>query len=189
VVRVWLDKYDAGANIYRNHNAEDGYSTMAIDFDLTSICNGSGTIDDALVWDWTSLSTNATLVPSTSYQPVSWALDAAKHAVEVTATFSCILSSTAIVYLSQHLSNKTNHSLQPKSFKIVTTDTCSSLTMEFDPPRHVLLALRTNVYEDALNAALNAVRDDPDSDLATDWSLNQPLSTSGLTTVAFTFSM
>jgi hypothetical protein len=195
VVRVWLDKYDAGTNIYRNKTLRkgisstvplEGYSTMAVEFDLTSICNGSGTIDDALVWDWTSLSTNATLVPSTSYQPE---LNTAQPSGVVTATFSCILSPTAIIYLSQHLSHKMNHSLQPKAFKIVTTDTCSSLTMEFDPPRHALLALRASVYEDALNAALNAVKDDPDSDLAPYWSLSQPLSTSGLTTVTFTFSM
>jgi hypothetical protein len=185
VVRIWLDKYDAGTAI--GNDGSHGYATLAVDFDLTSICNGSGTIDDTLFWDWGSLSTNAFIVPSTSFQAENPELQAAKHAVEVTATFSCALSPTAIVYLSKHLSSKTNRSLNPKVFKIVTTDSCASLTMEFEPPLHVLLALRTSVYEDALSTALNAVKDDPDSDLA-DWSLNQPLSTPGLTSVTFTFS-
>jgi hypothetical protein len=182
VVRVWLGKYASGASI--NTRPSDGYSTLAVDFDLSSICSGSGTIDDTLFWDWASLSYNASIVPSTTFTAGNRQLQAAKHAVEVTATFSCVLSPAAITYLSEDLIAKTNRSLNPKVFKIVTTNTCTSLTMEFDPPRHALLALRTNVYEDALNTAINAVKDDPDADLTADWSLN-----SSLTNITFTFGV
>jgi hypothetical protein len=59
--------------------------------------------------------------------------------MEVTATFSCVLSPAAIIYLSKDLMAKANRSLNPKVFKIVTTNSCTSLTMEFDPPRHTTM--------------------------------------------------
>jgi hypothetical protein len=184
VVRVWLDKYDAGTAI--GIHPSDGYSTPAVDFDFTSMHNGCGTIDDTLSWDWSSLSTNATILPSDAlFQAENLEFKNAKHAVEVTATFSSTLSTAALIYLSKQLSNKVNRSLQPKEFKVFTTDSCSSLTMKFTPPLHALLALRTSVYVDALNTALNAVKDDPDSDLTADWSLP----TDGLTGATSTFSI
>jgi hypothetical protein len=98
-----------------------------------------------------------------------------KQIVEVGATFSDPLSVSTLMYLHNNLTNKMD--LKPKVIKIVSQIDCTSLTMEFGPTSDMSIALRINVYEDAVNAALNSVKEDEASELTAEWSLNKSIVT------------
>jgi hypothetical protein len=94
-----------------------------------------------------------------------------KQIVEVGATFSSTLSTATLKYLSKNLASKMN--IKPKVFKFASQTDCTSLTIEFGPTSDFSIALRIDLYEDAVNAALNAAKEDEASELTAEWSLNE----------------
>jgi hypothetical protein len=159
VVHVWLGQYEAGASVPAN------YSTQAVEFDLTNTCNGSATIDDTLC-EWVDRSDNTSIIPGDNAIVVA-TNEAPKEVVDVSVTFSSMLSAATVIHIGRNLSDKMTGDLKPKVFKVSGT----SLTATFDAPSGTLSDQGTNVYEDALNAALNAAKEDPEFDLTADWSL------------------
>jgi hypothetical protein len=174
VVRVWVGKYNAGMSVLTN------YSAQPVEFDLTDTTNGSATFYN-FGSDWINLSDNASnidwsrsldLNPLTYSSPLPASEGAPKPVVEVSATFSGALSLAAVAYLNQQLVNAMD--LKPVVFKIISQTSSTYLTMEFgsatDP---VSLPVGVTMYEDALNAALNLAKEDPESELTAEWALKE----------------
>jgi hypothetical protein len=179
VVRVWLGKYEAGTAVLAE------YATQVVEFNLTEIFKGAATIDDTLS-EWSGLS-NAKTVDSYAVQlaakkspkgviPFWRSRDEHNHtlvttrppAVAVAAVFRFALRAGAVTYLSNNLIHKLRPDLSPKLIRI----TPISLEVEFHPPANTLVALGTDPFEDALNAALSAAEKDPKSDMAGEsWTL------------------
>jgi hypothetical protein len=98
-----------------------------------------------------------------------------KQKVEVGATFSSTLSVPTILYLNSNLAKKME--VKPNVFKIFNNSDCTSLTMEFGDTTNPSLALRVDGYRDAINAALNAAKEDEASELTAEWSFTKSIVT------------
>jgi hypothetical protein len=108
-----------------------------------------------------------------------------KHTVQISVAFSSTLSIPTLKFLGKYLPSLMNCDFKPTALKIFADTDCTSLTMELGPLSDPSLELRKEVYEDAVNAGLNTVKnlvqedkEDSTPDMfMPDWSVSRSIIT------------
>lgn len=167
LVRVWLGKYESGNAVLAN------YATVAVEFDLTKIRNGTATINDDLS-KWTELSDNAHSVSPGLNLMLPFADEATHDSLQkfaegidvtVVVMFTTALTTAAVTYLVTKFINKFSGGLKPSKVE-VSAPGGYKMTVTFAKTRIVLATVGMTAYETAVNNTLNNVQRDPDSGLA-----------------------
>jgi hypothetical protein len=174
MVRVWLGKYESGNAVLAN------YATVAVEFDLTTMRNGTATISDDFS-SWTGLSPNATIIDPGLNLILPFA-DEATHDylnklaggidVAVVVMFKTALTTAAATYLATKFLNKFSDGLKPSKVEVSTLKG-SKMTVTFAKTRIVLATVGVTAYETAVKNALNEGKHDQDSGLAGEkWTID-----------------
>ena len=94
--------------------------------------------------------------------------------VAVVAIFKYALTAASVTYLLNKLIDKFSSGLKPKSIK--TSYGSAKLQIDFEDPKNLMLVqLGLDIYETAVDQALNKAKEDKSSGLANEtWTLSEP---------------